>query len=306
MKKIVVPSIILILILVLGGGWYYLNTLKTSLKPDFAKQISSLSSVRTKLDQITILYQDDSEKKTDTKTNVLGASTAKDPRIAVSSGVEKVLGIEDNQSMKRSRDIVELLSQSIEEVKKISDTNTSISSTAGLTLLKSSFGVKAPIEETSKLVTEISPILDTLKKEEDLSIKAFSIGFDLGATLQLALIRADEESIKKLETKINDLQKLSDEEKTLSKASLPAELKQILEKNTASSEKMFVGLKDIPDILRKKDIIALQKKIQTLLVDVSGDGVKTTTDLISFLRNNTTMRSVDSIKDKWSDASKSL
>lgn len=306
MKKIVVPSIILIIVLVLGGGWNYLNTLKTSLKPDYAKQISSLATLRTKIDQATILYQDDSENKTGSKTNVLGASTSKDPRSVISGQIGQVLGIEDNQSMKRSRDIVEIFSQSMEEIKKISDTNTSISHTTGLALLKSSFGVKAPIEETAKFVTDINPILDLLKKEQDLSISAYSTGYDLGATLQLALIRADEESIKKLEVKINDLQKLVDEEKTLNTAGLPTELKTILDKNLANEDKMVSTFKGIPDIIRKKDIVALQKVVQSLVVDVSGDGVKTTTDLISFLRNNTTMRSVDTIKDKWSDASKSL
>jgi hypothetical protein len=307
MKKLLIPIVIVVLLLLAGGGgYYYLSSLKSSLKPDYAKQITSLQSLRTKVDQVTVLYQEGTSNNSDTKTGVLGASVSKDPKANVSKQVGQVLGIEDNQNLKRSRDIVEVLTQASEELTKISSTNTSISNNPGLALLKTSFGVKAPTESTAKMVADIAPILDVLKKEEDLGIRAYSTGYDLGASLQLALMRADEESIKKLEAKISDLEKLSDEEKALTKLPMPAELKAIFDKTSASTEKTITQFKDIPDIIRKKDLLALQKKVATMLVDTSGDSVKNVTDLITFLRSNAALRSIDTVKEEWSAASKTL
>lgn len=233
---------------------------------------------------------------------VLGAYTGAKGKEEAVNKMGQILGIEDSASLKNSREIVELLTQSLEEAKKLSDTNTRIFSTSGLSLLNSIFKVNPPIDETNSFLNSINPILDTLKKEEALSVKAHSLGFDLGAAFQLAIINPDEESIKTLEDKIKSLESLGEEEKQLLSSNIPIELRHVLEKSISSGNSGINQFKDIPVILRNKDGLALQNKLANLLIEASGNSVKIKVEMVTFLKNDSTIRSIDSLKDQWSDS----
>jgi hypothetical protein len=313
MNKLFIALVVLVVVIVgiLGGGWYYLGTVKTALQPSFITQVNSFKTVREKVDAATVMYQEDAQPSVpqanqNKQVKVLGAKTTRNLKEEAIERMGVVLGIEDTAEMKRSRDIVEVLTQAEEAVRKISDTNISLTSNSSLSFLQSFMKVNPPTHDTQNFVSDITPILEVLRKEQDLTVRAYSTGFDLGASFQLAVMRADEDSVAQLERKINDLSRLSDEEIALAQMPMPTELKQILDSSATQGQTVVKQFKDIPSIIRKKDALALQKSLTNMVVDSTGASVKQKSALVSFLKNNATLRSIDSLKTQWSDSSKRL
>jgi hypothetical protein len=310
MNKTVLFVVALILVLLTGvggGGWYYLSTQKDLVKTESSKQAESLGKVNERIQAVTTIYQQLGEQKSEQPVRVLGAQTpANNRQQDILQKSQQVLGIEDSETLQKSRDIIEIITQSEEELKKLNSGLNRISSIGGLSLFSQMNNLELPISQTQTFHTQITPILEVIKSAEQIGIEAHKTGYDLGASLAIALQRADEDSIKKLEEKISALDALVSQEAALSQKDIPTELKSILQATNAQSVQVVSGFRDLPAIIRRRDVLALQKAITDMQVNTVVESEKIKVDFVSFLRNNETIRSAATLQDQWREVNSSL
>ena len=92
----------------------------------------------------------------------------------------------------------------------------------------------------------------------------------------------------------------------MSQKDIPAELKSILQATNAQSVQVVSGFRDIPAIIRRRDVLALQKSITDMQVNTVVESEKIKVDFVSFLRNNETIRSAATLQDQWREVNSSL
>lgn len=306
MTKLIYLIGVLLVVFVLGIGgtsWWYVQDISNIYRTESRKIATDFGDLEIKLQAVIGIYETQQSARLDTskeRVRVLGAATSEQPiRRSIKEQVGQVLGLEDSPQLQLQREIEEGLNQTIEQLNIVREKNNAIKNANIIPELTLMAKLSAPTRETDEMVEGLQVILSVLKKETALTIRAHSTGYELGLALETAVEKFDEESIAKLEEKIQTLRTLVSEEKRLLNENIPNELKNLLEKSVALSNTQLKIFEALPLQLRNKDLKGLSDNLKSLVASSTMDGNTMQVELVSFLKNDKSIRSVSTVRESW-------
>jgi hypothetical protein len=301
-------SVVIILVLVLavvGGGILssnYANQQKKEIKELSEKQAKDFSELQVRYQEIVNEYKESSKEAHETSSELTTTKLSQ-----ASADNTQVLGLEDSPVIVSRRRLLELYKDGNDLTKQIMDRNKVIEGKVNNPIVKLVVKGESPVKKTNEFGAESSKIFTFFEKNTEIEIKAVTVGYDLGMALGDSINKnGDEESIKKLEEKIEDLKALAKEESEIDTATVPDDLKDTFEKSKKNSEMIVDTFTKIVDYLRKKDVGALQRAFEDISKDAAVEGEKSNVVLTSFWQNSSNIRSAESLHKEWANFANSL
>jgi len=270
---IVITSILFLLLFIGTGVWGFFTYKKEkeTLRLACTEQVTKITDLEAHYANI-VTYLKNSSKSTEngrqgTNTSVLGISDINFEG-QESIDVGKVLGLEDSLAVKNTREYIEMLRNALNTVNGIKEKNQEVDKRVSDLLV---FGkiigkVDLPIEETDEFVNKTEPLLTYLRDLESLSLVVLTKGYEFGAAIEETYLRgADDESVRKLEEKLNDIRSLKKDYQAIDTSGISQDLRSAHDKSLNSFDSDLKIFVDIVDAMKAKDAVALQKAFISLV-----------------------------------------
>lgn len=298
---------LLLLIGVGALGYIFITNQKKEVKDLAKKQVEDLKQLENKYSDIVKLIKE-SQNVEEQGQQLLGLET-EDEEASSSANEEdlkekiqaQVLALEDDPGIALSRRVGELYREAKTIAEEIGQTNdTLIAKTSALPLnlfLPTPKGLTTKTADFSEQTTSLLGYLDDLNR---LEIKISTLGYEIGMAINEALVRgADDTSVKSLENKINELNSLRDEFLKIDTAQISEKLRQEHYDSLNSFEETKKLFTDILDSFRQKNLDAIVKSFQSLLLQATSSTESSLVEILSFWQDDPTIRSVGDLKKEW-------
>lgn len=289
-------------------GYSAVTNQKKEVKDLAKKQVEDFKQLENKYSEIVKLIKESQNIEEPGSQQLLGLE-AEDEEASASMKEEdlkekiqaQVLALEDDPGIALSRRVGELYRQAKNIAEEIGQTNkTLVAKTSALPL---NLLLPTPKELTAKTAdfsAQTASLFGYLGAINSLTIKMSTLGYEIGMAINESVIRgADDTSVKSLENKINELNALRDEFLQIETTQLSDKLRQEHYdslKEFEATKKLFT---DILDSLRQKDLNAIVKSFQSLLLQASSSGESSLVETLSFWQDDPTLRSVGDLKKEW-------
>lgn len=300
--RYILLGVFLILLLV-GCSFLFFRKQKNELKDLTQNQLDKINSLQTTYDAIiTVIKETPEEEGASTTHQLLGAQISLEEPTA-ESDQEKVLGLEDSPVIKQARKLGELFREGKSTASEIDSQNFYIGLKINSIPLSLFFSKNKPlIDKTEAYAREARDLLAYLDQDNSFGIKAATLGFELGITIEEAILRgADDQSIQKFEEKINEINKLIDDYRAIDTSSLTEDLRQEHLKEAAKARDEVKIFNEIFNSLKNKDIVALEKSLQSLMIEAISAAETGLVESVSFWQKNPTVRGIEEIKEDWEE-----
>ncbi len=219
------------------------------------------------------------------------------------SAQEKVLGLEDSPAMKQLRELGELYREGKKTANEIDSNSFNIGLKINSFPLNFFFSKNRPlIERTEAYAEEATYFLDYLDKENSMSIRAITVGFELGIAFEEAILRgADEASIKNYEDKLKELERLITDYRNIDTSKLTEDLREEHRKEAARADDEVEVFYELLEALKNKDIEALERALQSLMLDIVSGYETSLVETITFWQKNPTVRGIEELEEDWEE-----
>lgn len=296
-----IPLIGIILLLSgLGGGSYvYAQKQKQEIKGLAKEEVKNLASLEDKYRKIVDAYKE--SQKDEEKIQSTGL------KMALAGREKNVLGLEDSPAIALKRQLNELYRDSKSAVSDIKNANGQVAKKLKNPIVMVFVDRSAPSDETDKFINETENLLNFLEKDNNLSVKATTYGYDLGISLAQAILNYGElSSVERLEEKIKDLDELEKEFDEIDQSTIPVDLKADYLKSIEEYKSFKKAVVGLAEALKKQDFGSVQRIASELDTDTAVSQEKEFVKLMSFWQNNTTIRAVEGVKKKWEEYAQKL
>lgn len=298
------------LLLLVGAGalgYYFVTNQKKEVKDLAKKQVEDFKQLENKYGDIVKLIKESQNVEEQGSQKLLGLETeAKEASPSTEEDLKEeiqaqVLALEDDPSIALSRRLGELYRQAegiAEEIGRTNDALVAKTSALPLNLI-----LPTPKELTTKTADfsrQTTSLFGYLSAVNTLGIKISTLGYGIGMAINEAITReADDTSVKSLENKITELNGLRDEFLQIDTTQLSDKLRQEHYDSLKSFEETKKLFTDILDSLRQKDLNAIIKSFQSLLLQASSSSESSLVETLSFWQDDPTLRSVGDLKKEW-------
>lgn len=295
-------------LLLIGGSVVFFKKQKNELKDLTNAQVEKIESIQTTYNQIiTTIKEAPEEEPSATQHQLLGAKTSlEEAGLAGTSeefDEEKVLGLEDSPEMIRLRKLGELYREGKQAAREMDSQNFNIGLKINSIPLNLFFAKnKTLIDRTETYAQEARDFLDYLDQENTISVKAITLGFEIGVAIEESILRgADDQSIQKLEEKRDDYSKLVADYRAIDTSTLTTDLREEHIREGAKAQEDIELINDIINSLKAKDIAALERSLQSLIIEAVVASETGLVETVSFWQKNPTARGIEEIKEDWEE-----
>lgn len=302
---------IFFLAILIGGSVFFFWKQKNDLKDLTQVEISKIKSLQTTYNQIiTVIRETPEEKSSTTQNQLLGAKTSLEETglegtetESIESAQEKVLGLEDSPEMKQLRELGELYREGKKTANEIDSNGFNI----GLKIYSFPFNFffsknKPLIDKTEAYAEEATNFLDYLDKENSISIRAITVGFEIGIAFEEAILRgADDLSVENYEDKIKELERLINDYRRIDTSKLTEDLREEHRKEAARANNEIEVFYELLNGFRDKDIEALERGLQSLMLDIVTTSETGLVETVTFWQKNPTVRGIEGLEEDWEE-----
>jgi len=309
---IYIPLGVFFLLLLIGGSVFFFKKQKDELKNLTNTQIVKIKSLQTTYNQIitTIKEVPEEESPSTTQHQLLGAKTSLEETGLegtltgpIESVQEKVLGLEDTPMMQQLRKLGELYREGKKTAREIDSQNFNIGLKINSIPLNLFFAKNKPlINSTEAYAQEARDFLNYLDQENTISVKAITLGFEIGVTIEESILRgADAQSIQKIEDKRDEYSRLIADYRATDTSTLTQDLREEHIKEGAKAQKDIRLIDNIISSLKNKDIAALEKSLQSLIIEAIAASETGLVETVTFWQKNPTVRGIEEMIEDWED-----
>lgn len=290
--------IILITGAVFGGFYVMASNQKKEISKLTQAQIKNFTNIQSQYSQILQNLSDSGEEAENTSNELLKNNSEVNSNKKIG---ENVLGLEDSDLIQEQRILGALYKKSLEGVNTVEETNTSIKKAFSTPFTKLLVSYPAELlTETDNYSKDTKNVLGYMDTMNSSGIKFTTIGFEIGSAMNESIQRnADEESIKKIERKIQEMDTEFETLKSIKTDGLPDTLKKdhmTMISTYPEQKKLFT---DIVDALREKNATKLLNLFQSLAAEGATESETAIVEMVTFWREDFTINSVNTLKAKW-------
>lgn len=307
---LIILTVMLVSAGITGGGNFYLNKTKTEYKDISTKQVVNLNKVQeTYTDIVDTIKKGQDLNKNKEKSQLLKYTTYQDLRKNKNDySLQQVLGLEDTETIAHMRKLGELYKKGGSDSKELRDFNDEIRRKTELFPTNIIFPeVKNLTTKTSEFAKNNYEIFRYLEESNKIDIKYFTAAYEIGIALGGSIVQgADEESINNLEEKIKEVDEIEESYSSLDLSSLPTDLGKLHLKSLDQITKDKKTFNTLLAQMKDRDGEGLVKTFQAIQLDSLSAIETANVEIISFWQDNTTVRSVQEIKNEWQKFSSGL
>ena len=229
-KKGLIAFFVLFVLVAGGLGTFIFSqtkNVKAEIKGQGGKQVNNFSQLENTYGEILAKIKSATQEDSGKSNQLLGAQS----QVVEIEGKKvslfpAVLGLEDEPGLILLRSLGELYNQGVKTSQEIKTLNQEIEKR--VTNKVFAWFLPKPsslFEETSKFSQETTSLLNYFKTSNSFEIKLYTLGFEVGMSINEAIVRgADETGISNLEKKINELDSAKEEYLAIDTTFLPDSL----------------------------------------------------------------------------------
>ncbi len=215
-----------------------------------------------------------------------------------------VLGVEEDLNIDIERKMAEKFRNVATEVDTISKNTTKIKAINNKSPIHKMFlpDTSDVVASSEKFAKETKPLMEYLNSSTMLGIQVTTISLDIGLALNEAIIRgADEASLSNFKKKLANLENIKTEMEKIDISGLELSLQTEHKDSLASFDEDMGVFYEIDEALTKKDIVLLDKALNSLILQGKADSVSSQVGRLSFWQSNKIIQSASTVKQEWKD-----
>jgi|GEM_PF-6467837 len=284
---------------IVSGIWAY-----TQGKKDIQRMVKSqsqqLHDLQKTYDDIRMMLEKTPNTPTETNTDLLYPSTpSKAP-----NKYDAVLGVEEDLGIDQNRKLSEEYKTASKQLEGLKKNNRKIEALAESNPIVSIF-----IPQNADLIADTDAFADTsiallayLQKVNTFEINSTMAGYQIGLAIQEAIVRsADETSVANLGKKIQEIDILYDEFKSIDISDIPEDLQTDHAAALASFDEDVAIFNQILLAFQNNNGALLEKTLQSLILQGQGASNKSKVEFKTFWHENKIINAVNDLSDQWAE-----
>ncbi|PJE62221.1 hypothetical protein COU87_00555 [Candidatus Roizmanbacteria bacterium CG10_big_fil_rev_8_21_14_0_10_39_12] len=282
-----------------GGLWAFIQgqkdmqTIVQSQKSEFAEVQNTYDDVRNILDSIPT-------SPPSGNTDLLDNSKSK----SIPSQYDDVLGVEEELGIDQNRKLSEEYKKGIKHLEVIKKNNRKIEALSQSNPTVSIFIPQNAdlIRETDRFVDTSSALLTYLQKVNTFEINSTMVGYQVGLAIQEAVVRAgDDDSVTNLEKKIQEIDTLYDEFKSINIDAIPENLQIDHTEKLVTFDEDVEIFNQILIAFQEKNVKLLEKTLQSIIIQGQGTTNDSKVKFKTFWYENELINTITNLSDRWNE-----